>query len=225
MRDMARKVLSGAAMAVITGGVLLWGMSPGVTLKRKYESYNGKPIGAEHTLQTISIPVYGEVQEVEALDACNLQDGILVLAYPTCPYCRNLMPELLDAAEATDTSLYYCTLDKYRDVYIYDAAAGAPVLEIPAGEGYTELLAWLDAYAVDYTVKDADGDALPVGEKRLGAPTIVRVQGGCPVSAWKLSSVPDANYPADKYERWDAETQSMVYDSLCQYFMEEKWQR
>ena len=70
------------------------------------------------------------------MEACTLQDGILVLAYPTCPYCRNLMPELLDAAEATDTSLYYCTLDKYRDVYTYDAAAGVPVLTTPAGEGY-----------------------------------------------------------------------------------------
>ena len=222
MRELTCKVLSGAVMAVITGGVLLWATAPGVALKREYEHYNGKTIGAEHTLQTITIPPYADVREVTALEACNLQDGILVLAYSTCPYCRNLMPELLDAAEATGTSLYYCTLDKYRDVYTYDAAAGAPVLETPAGEGYPELLAWLDAYAVDYTVKDADGDALPVGEKRLGAPTIIWIRDGCPVSAWKLSSVPDANYPADKYERWDDETQNMVYDSLCQYFTEGK---
>ena len=67
------------------------------------------------------------------------------------------MPELLDAAEATDTSLYYCTLDKYRDVYTYDAAAGVPVLTTPAGEGYPELLVWLDEYTVDYTVTDSEG--------------------------------------------------------------------
>ena len=99
MFELTRKVLSGTVLAAITGGVLLWGLSPGMTLKREYESYNGKPAGSEHTLQAITVPAYANVQGVTALEACTLQDGILVLAYPTCPYCRNLMPELLDAAE------------------------------------------------------------------------------------------------------------------------------
>ena len=98
MFELTRKVLSGTVLAAITGGVLLWGLSPGMTLKREYESYNGKPAGSEHTLQAITVPAYANVQGVTALEACTLQDGILVLAYPTCPYCRNLMPELLDAA-------------------------------------------------------------------------------------------------------------------------------
>ena len=131
------------------------------------------------------------------------------------------MPELLDAAEATDTSLYYCTLDKYRDVYTYDAATGVPVLTTPAGEGYPELLVWLDEYTVDYTVTDSEGNALPVGEKRLGAPTIVQVRDGVPTSAWKLTSVADADYPDDKYTRWNAETQDKVYNSLYHYFVQE----
>lgn len=199
MFELTRKVLSGTVLAAITGGVLLWGLSPGMTLKREYESYNGKPAGSEHTLQAITVPAYANVQGVTALEACTLQDGILVLAYPTCPYCRNLMPELLDAAEATDTSLYYCTLDKYRDVYTYDAAAGVPVLTTPAGEGYPELLVWLDEYTVDYTVTDSEGNALPVGEKRLGAPTIVQVRDGVPTSAWKLTSVADAKTQVEEY--------------------------
>lgn len=221
MFELTRKVLSGTVLAAITGGVLLWGLSPGMTLKREYESYNGKPAGSEHTSQAITVPAYANVQGVTALEACTLQDGILVLAYPTCPYCRNLMPELLDAAEATDTSLYYCTLDKYRDVYTYDAAAGVPVLTTPAGEGYPELLVWLDEYTVDYTVTDSEGNALPVGEKRLGAPTIVQVRDGVPTSAWKLTSVADADYPDDKYTRWNAETQDKVYNSLYHYFVQE----
>ena len=222
MREMTRKILSGAAMVAITGGVLLWGLSPGMMLKREYESYNGKPVSAEHTLQTITIPAYEKVQKVTALEACNLQDGILVLAYPACPYCRNLMPELVAAAQDTDTTLYYCELNKYRDVYTYDNEAAAPVLTTPAGEGYTELLAWLDAYAVDYNIKDLAGNTLPVGERRLGAPTIVRIQNNSPVSGWKLSSVQNVSYPEDKYERWDTETQSIVYDSLYQYLTKEK---
>ena len=48
MFELTRKVLSGTVLAAITGGVLLWGLSPGMTLKREYESYNGKPAGSEH---------------------------------------------------------------------------------------------------------------------------------------------------------------------------------
>ena len=54
MFELTRKVLSGTVLAAITGGVLLWGLSPGMTLKREYESYNGKPAGSEHTLQAIT---------------------------------------------------------------------------------------------------------------------------------------------------------------------------
>ena len=80
---------------------------------------------------------------------------------------------------------------------------------------------WLDEYTVDYTVTDSEGNALPVGEKRLGAPTIVQVRDGVPTSAWKLTSVADADYPGDKYTRWNAETQDKVYNSLYHYFVQE----
>ena len=62
MFELTRKVLSGTVLAAITGGVLLWGLSPGMTLKREYESYNGKPAGSEHTLQAITVPAYANVQ-------------------------------------------------------------------------------------------------------------------------------------------------------------------
>lgn len=77
MFELTRKVLSGTVLAAITGGVLLWGLSPGMTLKREYESYNGKPAGSEHTLQAITVPAYANVQGVTALEACTLQDGII----------------------------------------------------------------------------------------------------------------------------------------------------
>lgn len=87
MFELTRKVLSGTVLAAITGGVLLWGLSPGMTLKREYESYNGKPAGSEHTLQAITVPAYANVQGVTALEACTLQDGILVLAYAEGHIC------------------------------------------------------------------------------------------------------------------------------------------
>lgn len=109
MFELTRKVLSGTVLAAITGGVLLWGLSPGMTLKREYESYNGKPAGSEHTLQAITVPAYANVQGVTALEACTLQDGILVLAYPTCP----ILPQP-DAGAAGR-----CRSDRYKSVLLY----------------------------------------------------------------------------------------------------------
>lgn len=217
MKEQTRAAALGLAAVLITGGVLLWATSPGVTLKREYESGNGKPVDGGHVLQTITLPVYNNVQEVTAQQACELQDGILVLAYPGCPYCRNLMPELVAAARNTDTTLYYCELNKYRDVYTYDSETAAPVLVTPAGEGYAELLAWLGECTHAYVVKDPNGNEIPVGEQRISVPTLLRVRGGMPAEEWAFETVVGVTYPKNAYERWNAGTQTKVYESLCQY--------
>lgn len=222
MKEQTRAAALGLAAVLITGGVLLWATSPGITLKRKYECGNGKPIDGGHVLQAITLPVYNNVQAVTAREACGLQDGILVLAYPGCPYCRNLMPELVAAAKDTDTKLYCCELNKYRDVYTYDSAAAAPVLVTPAGDGYAELLAWLGDCTHEYVVRDPDGNEIPVGEQRISVPTLLRVRGGTPAEEWKYETVAGVTYPKSAYERWDAETQTKVYESLFQYLAEAK---
>lgn len=222
MKEQTRAAALGLAAVLITGGVLLWATSPGITLKRKYECGNGKPIDGGHVLQTITLPVYNNVQAVTAREACGLQDGILVLAYPGCPYCRNLMPELVAAAKDTDTKLYCCELNKYRDVYIYDAATAAPVLVTSAGEGYAELLAWLGACTHEYVVKDPNGNEIPVGEQRISVPTLLHVRNGIPAEEWAFETVEGVTYPQSAYDRWNAATQQTIYESLCQYLAETK---
>lgn len=217
MKEQTRAAVLGLAAVLITGGVLLWATSPGVTLKREYESGNGKPVDGGRILQEITLPVYNNVQAVTAREACDLQDGILVLAYPGCPYCRNLMPELVAAAKDTDTRLYYCELNKYRDVYTYDSETAAPVLVTPAGDGYAELLAWLGDCTHEYVVRDPEGNEIPVGEQRISVPTLLRVRGGTPAEEWAFETVEGVTYPQSAYERWDAEMQTKVYESLCQY--------
>ena len=63
MFELTRKVLSGTVLAAITAACSCGGLSPGMTLKREYESYNGKPAGSEHTLQAITVPAYATCRE------------------------------------------------------------------------------------------------------------------------------------------------------------------
>ena len=113
----------------------------------------------------------------------------------------------------------YCQVDLYRDIYTYNSDTAAPVQTRPAGEGYTELLTWLDDYLAEYTVSDPEKNEIDVGEKRIGAPTIIKVEDGKPVSKWQLSdaSIFVGGYPENKYAVWDNSIQEVVADSLREY--------
>lgn len=114
-----------------------------------------------------------------------------------------MITEVTDVAVAENTTVYYCQIDKYRDRYEYNEKTGKPQMTVEAGEGYTELLSWLDEYLADYTVTDEAKNKIEVGEKRIGAPTIIQVKNGEPVAKWQLDSVEGIEYPDNKYDGWD----------------------
>lgn len=72
MKKQIRAAVMGFAAVIITGGVLLWATSPGMTIKRKYECYNGKAVDGKHILQEITLPVYDKIQTPSG----NLLDSI-----------------------------------------------------------------------------------------------------------------------------------------------------
>ena len=206
-----------AAGTLVLAGVLGWYISPGVTVSRLYESLNGKPRPEDpaHTLQTISVPWRNTYRVVTAQQARGIRDGVLLFAFPTCPYCRNLMPILTDIATESKIPVAYCPIDRYRDVYEYDEAAGGPVLSSPSGPGYHELLDWLQDYLPEYELYVGD-NAYPVGEKRIGVPLLLTIRDGEPVSSWQLDDV-ETDFPDDKYLVWNEETGSRVRASLASY--------
>ena len=109
MFELTRKVLSGTVLAAITGGVLLWGLSPGMTLKREYESYNGKPAGSEHTLQAITVPAYANVQGETALESLYTARRHIGAGVSDLP----ILPQP-DAGAAGR-----CRSDRYKSVLLY----------------------------------------------------------------------------------------------------------
>lgn len=179
------------AYAVATAGMavlLLLGSSPGAIVARSYRAYNGRAVPGytEYTYRDVNLSFSVPLSPVTAVEARAKKDGYILFAYPRCPYCRNLLPVLAAVATSEGVTMDYCQVDLYRDIYTYNSDTAAPVQTRPAGEGYTELLTWLDDYLAEYTVSDPEKNEIDVGEKRIGAPTIIKVEDGKPVSKWQL---------------------------------------
>ena len=143
------------AYAVATAGMavlLLLGSSPGAIVARSYRAYNGRAVPGytEYTYRDVNLSFSVPLSPVTAVEARAKKDGYILFAYPRCPYCRNLLPVLAAVATSEGVTMDYCQVDLYRDIYTYNSDTAAPVQTRPAGEGYTELLTWLDDYLAEY---------------------------------------------------------------------------
>ena len=74
----------------------------GAVVARSYMNYNDqKPsVAAEYRYQTVGISWTNTYKIVTAEEARQIQDGIVIFAFPRCPYCRNLITEVTDVAVA-----------------------------------------------------------------------------------------------------------------------------
>lgn len=108
----------------------------GAVVARSYMNYNDqKPsVAAEYRYQTVGISWTNTYKIVTAEEARQIQDGIVIFAFPRCPYCRNLITEVTDVAVAENTTVYYCQIDRYRDRYEYNEKTGKPQMTVEAGE-------------------------------------------------------------------------------------------
>lgn len=216
------RVVSGlayvAGMLGLAALILFYG-SPGATVARSYAAYNGRPVPDTEgkIYRNVDLPYDNTLSPVTATEAREIQNGFIIFAFPTCPFCRNLLPVLADVARAENLPVAYCRIDTYRDRYVYSAEAAAPVQTQPAGEGYAELLTWLDNCLDQYTVSDENKNPIPVGEKRIHAPTLVKVQNGVPVSTWELTDMFGEDFPTDSFSAWDGATQTRVAAALQSY--------
>lgn len=89
------------------------------TLINEYQIYDNmeRVDDPGHYFQTVEFPVYGKVKSLTAEEATDLKDGVVFFGYPTCPWCRNTLPLILEVVNEQNHILYYNQLDLYRDEY------------------------------------------------------------------------------------------------------------
>ena len=148
--------------------------------KEEYESYNGKQTSSGKDYLKVEIPeenviVYSSISEV--LDIIKNKSGVIYFGFPTCPWCRNMVVPLLEAAGSTSLDkIYYLNMYEERDTIKY--VDGEFITEKEASEGYYDLVNALSSILDDYIVKDSDGIEHNTSKKRIYVPLVVFVKDG-----------------------------------------------
>ena len=142
--------------------------------KQEYENLNGV-INGDKTIKAINIPeenpmVYATYEEIE--DVITNKTGVIYFGFPECPWCRNAVPVLIDAAnEVGVDKIYYFNALEIRDIKSLDDA-GNIVVEKEGTEEYKKLVQLLYDYLGEY-----EGLNDPT-IKRLYFPTVLFVKDG-----------------------------------------------
>ena len=141
--------------------------------KLEYESLNGQKTADNKTYINVNIPkdnniVYADYNKVfEILDGT----GVIYFGFPECPWCRNAIPVLLNAAKDSGVDkIYY--LDNVDDRDTKALKDGKVVTEKEGTSNYNKLLKKLGDKASVYDGLNDDSI------KRLYFPTVVFVKNG-----------------------------------------------
>lgn len=154
-----------------------------IKFKNEYESLNGVKVpDSDKVYRSISIDKNNPVVYASASDILSMMDNnssfVVYFGFSKCPWCRSVLPTLLEVASDLDfDNIYYVDVLDIRDKYVINDD-GEVVLEKEGSEGYLGLLSKFENVLDDYTLTDKDGNEVKVGEKRIYAPNVVSVVNG-----------------------------------------------
>ena len=149
--------------------------------KDEYEIVNKNEGAIQLEIEEDNPIVYADYDKL--LEIITNGTGIIYLGFPECPWCRNALPVLFDAAKENDVeTIYYMNILNERDSYVVEDkklvyATDKDGNEKKGTEGYFKLLKALDKHLGDYVVS-FEGKEYEVGEKRIYAPTVIFVRDG-----------------------------------------------
>lgn len=142
--------------------------------KEEYESINGQKQNDKEIME-LNVPEENKISYIdssEVLDIIKNKTGVIYFGFPKCPWCRNLVPVLIDAAEEVELDkIYYANLLDERNTKTKNED-GEIIEEKKGSDNYYKLLELLDDKLGVYEGLDSEE------EKRLYFPTVLFVKNG-----------------------------------------------
>lgn len=117
---------------------------------------------------------YSNYEEIFEL----LEDGtgVIYFGFPECPWCRNLVPILMEAADEVGIEkIYYLNNVEDRDKVEMEDDEFKTTKE--GSDNYYKLLDEIKEFASDYTLT-IDDEEVATGKKRLYFPTVLSIKDG-----------------------------------------------
>ncbi len=174
----------GALLIAVTCGYFIFQNNNKETdalkFKEEYESYNGK-VNENNNKNYLEVnidkknPIIYKTAE-EVVDLLKTENGVFYFGWSTCPWCRNAIEPLLEAAkEENIEKIYYVDILNIRDTYkVVDKKAE---LEVKGTDAYYKILDFFNDKLSKYTIS-VDDKKYDTGVTRLYAPTVIVVKNG-----------------------------------------------
>lgn len=184
--------------------------------KDEYTAYNGKENNGRNYPQVDisddNVYYYASEDEIRSLFE-DKKTGVLYLGFPTCPWCRNMVPVLNEAGKYYGIDkIYYYNIKEIRSSYSFDS--DNKLVKQEGTELYNYLLAKLDSFLADYSVTDNNNKSVKTGEKRIYAPTVVFIKEG------EVKGIVEGTVDSQKdpYILLDETQRKELYDKYLEYF-------
>lgn len=154
-----------------------------IKFKEEYEKLNDKVNERNNKkYPKVIIPednpfIYSDTKDI--IKRINNNETIVIyFGFNTCPWCRSVLPTLMEASEYLEVDkIYYIDISDIRNTMTINSDNEIETTK-EGTEGYYELLEVLDDVLEDYTLIDKDDNKVSTGEKRIYAPNIVTVVEG-----------------------------------------------
>lgn len=225
MRAKSVFLLLTITMVFLIAGGIAWGgdVEQGRDSRRFQEEYESLNLALRKNSSTdfyraVMINADNPIQYVtaaEVLEILEHETAFLYMGAPWCPWCRNIVPVMLEAAgEKGVDPIYYLDLTDERDVFHYENGKLSRSAE--GTEDYFKLLRKLDAYLEPYVVRDKDGREHDTQEKRIPLPFLVAVKDGGVVMA-RLGTY-ELEDGQSQYDELTKDQRAELYTLFCNMY-------
>ena len=147
-----------------------------IKFKEEYEKLNNKE-NINVTINENNPFIYSDSKDI--INKINNKESFIVyFGFSECPYCRTILPSLIEVSEYLELDkIYYVDIFDIRDTIIINEDNELETTKEGTKE-YNQLVELFDSVLEEYTLEDKEGNTISTDKKRIYAPSIITVVEG-----------------------------------------------